>query len=436
METAQAIHVIQANQGRITQASLAAQAGIDQARAIEVLKHLVLQYRCTLKVTDDGDVIYDFGPDFMPRNTLARRISDVFLVIRRHATDVLLRLLQVWVLIFLFVYTIVFIVVTVGTFSAADVITKLFVDMAKGVLDALLGRNSTHRMLYEAVKGQGRRLWEADWARVDKAKIPLHEKVWTAFFGTLTLPLTRARRRALFMSYVNQVGGVVVPVEWATFFECDLEAADQEITELYASYGADVRVTDDGTLVYDFSAVLGKGFEQDLPVPCYLYSGLQHELGKDKHVNSAQGLNLLNLIAGSGYLAANYLGWIHASPLRLELLGLVPAAVSLVLFLFALSRSHTVFSRVRLFRRALFYHVMQYAKGQDPTLPADVQGAVQILDKKCPFPVRAVSDQAFTRTLAMLKADMQHDADVFDFPLVKDQLDDVQLVNPEYTSKS
>lgn len=431
MNTADTIRVISQNKGRITCTELAAQTGADQFDALETLKKLVSQYNCVLKATDAGEVLYDFGTDFKPRVSIGQNLAELMLVIRRHATDILLRILQIWVLVALFIYTIVFTVATFGGFTAADIIAKLFTDMAVGIKDAVLGRQSTHRLLTRAMTKPGQRLWEVDWLNPDQDKIPLHEKVWTAFFGTLRLPMTRTEQQETFMAYVNQVNGVVVPVEWAEFFECDLDNADQAITSLYAKYGADIRVTDNGTLIYDFSAVLGKGFSADVPAPAYLYSALQHELAKNKTVLMAQGLNLLNLIAGVSFLIADKLAWINPSNIKVGLVGVIPIVSSSLLLLFSITRTHNIFSRARTFRRAVFHHILQ----NDMRISSDIDNAVAQLDRECPFPVKRVSNTVFVQTLAMLKADMiqngpDQNPQSFGFPIVSTQLSDIKTEKP------
>jgi len=268
-----AARVIRNNDGRTTLSSLTAQLGIDRLSALTALKMLMQKYRCNMKVTDDGGLIYDFGRDFSPIESDYHPITWFFLV--------LWDLWQTWMIFVIWG--------TVGSLRYLSSILGFFARLSHKREPANKGLplyaddnsdidNTTGEKTLEALArpDDARRATEFTMPERGIARyFSIKDRLHAELINLKQWKVPGYKRNKLFMSYVNRVGGVVTSMEWAVLFDTDLREAEDRITELYAEYDADVKVSDDGELVFDFSAALGKDFGPKPPPRFYTLTVMQ-----------------------------------------------------------------------------------------------------------------------------------------------------------------
>ncbi len=266
---ARAIEVIKANNGKITLPALTAQMDTDRMSALQALKALMRRYRCNLLVTDDGDIIYDFGRNF--------RAAEPFVSLVR--TYVATSFITLWKVVETWMLYVVWTIV--GSIRRiTPVIGMVFMGPGGYILGRLLENDNVddpggdddvtdadRKLADMATPQPTRRVWEFPMPDPDiSGKYPFKSRLYAEFDNLKHWRLPKHHRDRLFMAYVNRVGGLVTPMEWAMLFDTDLREAEDRITKLYAEYDADVKVSDTGELVFDFTKALGKDYGPE-PVP-------------------------------------------------------------------------------------------------------------------------------------------------------------------------
>ena len=480
---ARAIEVIKANNGRITLPALTAQMGTDRMRALQALKALMKRYRCNLLVTDDGDIIYDFGRSFRavePFVSLVITYVAAFFIM-------LWRLVESGIL-----YVVWSIVGSIGRITpivgliflgpGGYILGKLMEnDIAALDLDELRKRLKKHKdnpddtdtlfnLVGMATPQPTRRVWEFSMPDPDISKKHLFGSRLKAEFDNLKhWHKPKHHQDRLFMAYVNRVGGLVTPMEWAMLFDTDLQDAEDRITKLYAEYDADVKVSDTGELVFDFTRALGKdygiepaprfyemifrrqvvGASTRLPLYSYvlltlfgytvfgfmfagafLFHHINLDLGSTWNT-IVLGIVIFNLIS-QFFLNENF------RLLSFAFMLLIPLAVAMVFGIFGVDllkdpdlplfslggflalwyggaslgffyMLFKVFGLVVLFsRRNLWFRMAMhgYLVTHDYRIPADRKEAAEELNKLTAFRVHVPSNKGFTRAIAALGGEL------------------------------
>lgn len=319
--------------GAVTESQLCGATGLAPATIAPALRSLVRRFDCVLRVTEDGEILYDFGRDLRDRLGPADRALEV----ARAAVALLgvagARAFQVWMVVMLLGYGLVYSVAIwaildrvagrVGPFPAEAV--------WRAITGVLRGAFSRRAPLHER---------RSDW--------PFHERLWAFLFGATPAFPTRAARDRAFVAHAIANRGIVGASDWALLFGTSLEAAEAEVARVHADFGAGVRVTPGGTLVYDFSAF----------VPAHPVAGPPLLGAREAAVRAAAGgrrvaavtLGLAALIgagsAGCGAFLSSSAEW-GGSAAAWLLVVAVPGAFSGCVFVLAAARALRSRRRVR-----------------------------------------------------------------------------------------
>lgn len=251
-------NIIIANKGQIILPALAAQMNAKRIDALETLKRLIQMYNCTLKVTDDGTLIYDFGKNFNTRSS--HRLGQYIHYI-----------VMAWHFLMLGISYMIWSVMNIVLAYASQDDFVPCEENEKGRCRKvdILDRLSPHALRVTKVRPPSN-------DRI--SELPSQDRLRTKIMNLELMTRSHKTRKKEFMAYVNKVGGIVTAMDWAILFNTDLQTAEDEITALYAEYSADIKVAEFGELVFDFSADLGKAYKATVPRPRFYDLSLLRKL--------------------------------------------------------------------------------------------------------------------------------------------------------------
>jgi hypothetical protein len=234
--------------GQVTESDLVVASGLAPQQVGPGVRRLLVQYRSSLAVTADGQLLYRFDPQLVRRDarpwaflkSVLRAVWQVFALCFKVLTGlVLLVYVGVFVLLLLLVFE-------------ADVLT-----FGDGAVDAL---KKPHRL---------RRLWQSI-AGACSGTLGFARNVFAFIFGPPQVkPDEFADEREL-LAFVRAREGVITPAEIIAQTGWPSSIADQESTRLVARYGGDVEI-ENGQVLYTFAELMAST-QADVaacPPPCW-----------------------------------------------------------------------------------------------------------------------------------------------------------------------
>lgn len=239
----------------MTEGELAAATGLPIGELKSALKAVMSQYRCVLHVTDEGEILYDFG-------AIRGRSSDIFWATLSRGYDFCVtfirRAIKLWTAVMLCVYGLFYVM-------AATILIERFMGgdcrrrsrRLRKELSAFI-----RGLAIDDVEGAAAAI-----ARPYDTTPPLHERISLAMFGVHDPYRFRGARDRGFLAWAIANKGLVAASDWMRLFGTSLDEAEREVLRIYADYGADVFVGESGSIIYDFRFMLatGKGVAWEKP---------------------------------------------------------------------------------------------------------------------------------------------------------------------------
>jgi hypothetical protein len=211
------------------------------------LKELLSTYQGHLEVGEHGDLVYRFDPGMIRRDHVS-----LWTRVREGVKAWLTQAFKVWIMLMLVVYFVVFVVLVIAAFVAI---------MSRGNDNRRLPGGRGHGGHFRLPmwwlfwgRGWGRRrhYYGARWARKTGAEIPFYRKVFAFVFGPDTPELTRQHRDRSLVRLIRARRGVLTSTEMVQHTGSTVVEAEEEMGRLMGAYGGDVRVSEDGELLYTF----------------------------------------------------------------------------------------------------------------------------------------------------------------------------------------
>ncbi len=247
---------------------------IDDAK--QTLEKLMSKYECTLKVTEAGDLIYDFGSTLLRRGK--KTLAEYWVEIK----DFLWRAFQVffklWIAVTLVFYFIVFLVVLIAIvlvavfgdsdndFDFGDAIGGLFhalIEMFRIIFiwDALTGSSTYYETDSRGYKYKHYAPKSSTWSRLSKKGEELPSKsfvvsVYDFVFGPPRVEHTLADNLKELATYARKQNGIVVPAEIKGLTGYQSEEADKFLTDAMVHFSGKAEVSEQGVLYADFEDVI------------------------------------------------------------------------------------------------------------------------------------------------------------------------------------
>jgi hypothetical protein len=262
LDPAPVLRALRRLDGRATVADITAATGLERAEAEATLRRLLEDRRGHLEVGERGDLVYRFE-----KGLLSRDATSLWTRVKQGAWAAFKVGFKVWIVGMLVLYTIVFV---------ALLIAALFAN-----------RDGDGGGLGGGREGGGSRgggvhlpmgdfwlwywLWGPRWrgrpyygegygerrgVRGRRDGPPFYKKVFAFVFGPDEPVRSKEARDRDLLRFIRSRQGVVSATDLVQHSGMELQEADEELARLMAAHEGDVKVTDDGTLLYVFPELM------------------------------------------------------------------------------------------------------------------------------------------------------------------------------------
>jgi hypothetical protein len=299
--------------GRATVADITAATGLERAAAEETLRRLLEDRRGHLEVGERGDLVYRFE-----KGLLSRDATSLWTRVKQGAWSVFKVGFKVWIVGMLVLYTIVFVALLIAALFANR-------DGEGGGLGGgregggsrggvhlplgdfwlwywLWGPRWRGRPYYGEGYGDDRRV------RGRRDGPPFYKKVFAFVFGPDEPVRSKEARDRDLLRFIRSRRGVVGATDLVQHTGMGLDEADEELARLMAAHEGDVKVTDEGTLLYTFPELMVSAHgavEEREPAPAWR----RLEPARPLTGNSAGTNTLIVAMNGFNLLAAASAPW-------------------------------------------------------------------------------------------------------------------------------
>lgn len=439
-----------------TLGELVAASGVPQAEAEAGLSALARCFASVLRVTESGEIQYDFGRDLHARFGSAERRAAFLLRARRRIGRWAAWFFRAWTAAMLVVYGVFYLLaglVAVAWLTgsrrsdgAVEALVKLFFGLMKSAFgrapEPVLALSGSSNPLEAAT----RLLATAPDVLLERAgKLPLSQRVFAFLFGAgQGAAGGRLAADRVFLAHAAANRGLVSTADWVRLFGTSVSEARREVARVHAAYGANVFVSPGGRIVYDFRHLLrakaGQG-TASIPgarAPVAPAPFWAHELAATALASSrSSGTFVLGFgaltAAGAGAFAWGLTAWpeLGAYGAAWWLTVWIPAAFAASLFGVSLAgRLPGVGGRRR---RALFASVFVRACEAGQDVPADPSALARELALSWPLPLRAADVAAcLPEVNAQLGGDLRAGAEpgteVWTYPEVAGELAELKVL--------
>jgi hypothetical protein len=245
--------------GRATVGDVMTRTGLVQSEAEASLRRLLESRRGHLEVGESGTLVYRFEEGFMKRDD-----EPFWSRFKRRAWEVFKTGFKVWTLVMLVVYLVVFVALLLAAIFAGK----------KGDSDWGGGGGGGRRhggghshfpnflfwyWLWSPGWGWGRPYYGHRWEErvgAREARVPLYKKVFAFVFGPDRPRPTQAQKDRSILRLIRSRRGVVTAADVVQHTGLRRHEAEEELARLIAAYDGDVKVGDNGTLVYVFPELM------------------------------------------------------------------------------------------------------------------------------------------------------------------------------------
>jgi hypothetical protein len=247
--------------GRATMGDVLARTGLVQSEAEASLRRLLEARSGHLEVGEAGTLVYQFDPRLVHRDH-----EPFWSRFKRGAWSAFKTAFKVWTLLMLAVYLVVFVALLIAAVFAGNR------DNDGGGWGGGEGRGSRgHRghghgfgnfmfwyWLWSPGWGWNRPYYGERWEQQAgrEAKVPLYKKVFAFVFGPDRPKPTQAQKDRSVIRLIRSRRGVLTAADLVQHLGIRQHEAEAELARLMAAYEGDVRVTDDGTIVYVFPGMM------------------------------------------------------------------------------------------------------------------------------------------------------------------------------------
>lgn len=260
--------------GKVTTAQVAAEVLMSVPETENSLRRLAQKYLCHLLVTEDGEIIYDFGKTFEPRVGTIYKISEFLKIVFYQLWRGFVFAFKIWIVLMMVVYFIFYVCCLIALFILAggkrlpnlEGVGRLFLRLIKHIRK----KEEVKESLDDSGIVKGKNLWEmdvdTDQYRMQRKTIPYYEKVFLFVFGKIKRVITLKVKERCILEYIKENKGVVVASELCGLLGLSLDEAEAEIARIYAKYQGEIDVTEDGVLIYRFPALI-RDFKLNMQEP-------------------------------------------------------------------------------------------------------------------------------------------------------------------------
>ncbi len=453
---------ILAGEGRFTQTEASAATGLSLDATKDALGAILEKYVCRLQVTENGDLIYDFGK--RPRRRGQRTIGELLEIAGDWLWKAFTVIFKIWIALTLVVYFVVFLAILVAIIIAAASSGRKdgrgrgsmdvgFAGATRLFLSIFQWNTVTGRTDYRTDdKGYRFRKFEPKPGALNQKKKSFVASVYDFVFGPPRVELDPLNNEKEVAAYLRNQKGIVTTSELMALAGWTLSQAQSFFTDCLVRFHGEVEVTEEeGVMFGEFDRIVrGVGKIETGKVVRYwdeyepVYEWTGNTAGRNALI---AGMNCFNLVFAV-VLLFNYpdilqmLGFdavsVDAVSGPVLALGWIPLVFSLVFFLVPLLRYPKIRRDNRRrheenIRKRMFRAIFEF-KGN----PATVDRFAAAVNKNAPE--EKLDRETVVRLLDTLVLDIggstgiSESAEViYSFPRIKDELNVVDRLRRKKT---
>ncbi|MEW6737941.1 MAG: hypothetical protein AB1489_42080 [Acidobacteriota bacterium] len=333
--------------GRFTKTEAAALTGLSIDQVEPSLREMVIRYECRLQVTENGDLIYDFGKSLRRRGE--KTLAEYFEEFWQWLWLIFTYAFKAWITVTLIVYCTIFLVLLIAMAlkgsSDSDRDDGIGFDVLGHIFIAIFQWNTASDIIYYETDRYGYRYRQyRPKTATKKQEKGIIAAVYDFVFGPPRVkpdPLANHREAAAF---IRRNMGILVTTELKALAGWNAYDAAAFFSECIARYQGDIKVSNNGIMYGEFEQLIRTissakdsdiVFYWDEYEPDYQLTG-----NSSTHNFIIICLNLFNLLISSLILLGVFpilAGWSL-------LLGWIPFVFSLLFFLIPLCRAIIVHS--------------------------------------------------------------------------------------------
>jgi hypothetical protein len=351
----------------LTVGDVATLTGLTTDDSKATLEKLMSKYVCRLKVTETGDLIYDFGTSLLRRGE--KTLAEYWAEVKEFLWKAFQIFFKMWIAVTLVLYFVVFFVIIVGIIIAAmfgDSDSDIDVgDIFAGFFHALV---EMFRMIFIWNTITGATYYETDsrgykyknyepkgstWNKnKKKAELPAKSFVAAVYdfvFGPPRVKVTFLDNLKELATYARRQNGIVVTSEIKGLTGYTSEQADQFMTESIVRFNGKAEITEEAVLYTDFDELTRSAAKNEVNAPViWFWDEYEAEYkitgNSKKHNAMIISMNLFNLIVSFFVLGAT-VGNPEFSSWVAIVFGWIPLSFSTIFFSVPLLRSFSIFPK-------------------------------------------------------------------------------------------
>ncbi len=328
----------------------------------EALSQIMKDYVCQLQVTENGDLIYDFG-------ILKRRGTKSLQEILSTITDFLWKAFTIffkaWITVTLVVYFILFLVILIAMIIGMASSNKgksrksIKLDWVGKIFRAIFAwQTHTGAISYSTDSdGYKYKQYHSNKAVIDlqdKGKKNLIASVYDFVFGPPRVNIDPLMNEKELAAYLRRKKAIVTVSELIALAGWTFDQAEQFMTDCVVRYDGDIKVSDNAVMYGIFERLIRSKSDDinakieyywDEFEPPFLMTG--NKSGKNVLIILINGFNLvMGLVVLYSNVIQNFLASYQISEQLITIgLGILPVAFSVLFFLIPIFRMPFIFSR-------------------------------------------------------------------------------------------
>ncbi|MBX2842813.1 MAG: hypothetical protein KTR26_13665 [Flammeovirgaceae bacterium] len=320
------IKSINKNNTKLTVADASSITGLGIEESKSVLEILFEKYRCNLKVTENGDLIYDFGSKLFLRTkkTFKERMAEIKAYLGGLLMIVFKILITVVLLIYFVIFTVILILIIIAASSKNDsdsdsssrrsgsgssfgnfMITQMFFSELRSIFywQTITGNTVYSKDRY----GYRHKVYQPRSTVMSKNKKSKVASVYDFVFGPPRVEIHPLENEKEAVSYITQNKGVITTNELMGLASWRKPEAENFFSKLLLNFDGEGKISENGTLFGDFYTLIRKaGSQKNFPITWYWdeYEPEYEITGNSAGTNAAIiFFALFNLVGGLLFLS-------------------------------------------------------------------------------------------------------------------------------------
>lgn len=263
-----------ARRGKVTVGDIVSETGFSPDVAESALRSLITTHEGVMKVTEHGEIRYEFT-----ENCIARDYRSWWQRYREAVFRAFKVICKVLIMLILVIYFIIYMIILLALLFS--------------------GKNNRSSGGFELIRGGCYIFWGWGGGDSGEKKEPLYNRLFNFIFGPEEEVEDPMELQKDFAQLVRSKNGVITAEDWMITCGKSLNESESDLARYTAIYNGDAKICNDGTLVYVFEDMMksaSKDVKTEVPDPAWERLWYKREITGNESNVAVIGLNLFNLI--------------------------------------------------------------------------------------------------------------------------------------------